>query len=126
MGQRSFFWHAVDVVHSFFEMLYSLRVRRGDVDRIYWSRSKRRKFEVKSYYQVLTILTGSPFLWKNIVRVEAPSRVMLFVCKAALGKILTLDNLRKRNVVVEWCSMCKKSGESIYHLLIHCEVVRDL
>jgi hypothetical protein len=28
-----------------------------------------------------------------------------------------LDNLRKRNiVVVEWCCMCKKSGESIDHL----------
>jgi len=84
------------VVFSFFEMLYSF---------------KRRKFEVKSYYQVLTILTGSPFLWKNIVRVEAPSRVMLFVCKAALGKILTLDNLRKKNVVVmKWLNVHKEMG----------------
>lgn len=126
-GSNVIFWHAVDLVHSFFEMLYSLRVRRRDVDRICWSRSKRRKFEVKSYDQVLTIPTGSPFLWKSIVRVEAPSRVTFFVFKAALGKILTLDNLRKMNVVVvEWCSMCKKSGRSIYPLLIHCEVVRDL
>jgi hypothetical protein len=29
-------------------------------------------------------------------------------------------------MVVEWCCMCKKSGESIDHLLIHCEVARDL
>jgi hypothetical protein len=38
-----------------------------------------------------------------------------------------LDNLRKRNiVVVEWCCMCKKSGESIDHLSLHCEVAREL
>jgi hypothetical protein len=46
---------------------------------------------------------------------------------AALGKILTCDNLRKRNVVVvEWCYMCKKSGEFIDHFLFHCEVAHDL
>jgi hypothetical protein len=45
----------------------------------------------------------------------------------ALGKIFTLDNSRKMNViVVEWCCMCKKCGESIDHLLIHCEVVTEL
>jgi hypothetical protein len=37
------------------------------------------------------------------------------------------DNLRKRNVIViEWCCLCKKNGESIDHLLLHCEVARDL
>jgi len=29
-------------------------------------------------------------------------------------------------VVVEWCCICNKSGESIDHLLIHCEVAREL
>jgi hypothetical protein len=49
------------------------------------------------------------------------------VWTASLGKILTLDNLRKRGLtVVDWCCMCKKSGESINHLLLHCEVARTL
>jgi hypothetical protein len=44
-----------------------------------------------------------------------------FVWIAVLRKILMLNNLRKRNVVVvEWYCMCKKSGESIDHLLIDC------
>jgi hypothetical protein len=37
------------------------------------------------------------------------------------------QELRKRYVIViEWCCLCKKSGESIDHLLLHCEVARDL
>jgi hypothetical protein len=38
----------------FFEVLYSFRVRQGDVDRIGSCPSKRSKFEVKLFYQVLT------------------------------------------------------------------------
>jgi hypothetical protein len=45
----------------------------------------------------------------------------------ALGKILTLDNLQNMNViVVDRCGTCKKSEESINHLLLHCEVVKKL
>jgi hypothetical protein len=28
--------------------------------------------------------------------------------------------------VVDWCSMCKRSGASINHLLLHCDVARAL
>jgi hypothetical protein len=53
--------------------------------------------------------------------------VTIFVWTATLGKILTLDNLRKRNIIVmEWCYMCKASGESIDHLFMHCMVAREL
>jgi hypothetical protein len=49
--------------------------------------------------------------------------VAFFVWSATLSKILTHDNLRKRNVIViEWCCLCKKSGEYINHLLLHCEI----
>jgi hypothetical protein len=38
-----------------------------------------------------------------------------------------MDNLRKRHViVVDWCCMCKKSGESVDHLLLHCEMANAL
>lgn len=45
----------------------------------------------------------------------------------ALGKILSLDNLRKRNtIVVDWCCICKRNGETIDHLLLHYGVTREL
>ncbi|KAG2664931.1 hypothetical protein I3843_16G102500 [Carya illinoinensis] len=38
-----------------------------------------------------------------------------------------LDNLRKCGIiVVEWCFMGKKNGETVDHLLLHCEVARAL
>jgi hypothetical protein len=37
------------------------------------------------------------------------------------------DNLHRHHiVVVEWCCMCKKSGESIEHLLLHYDVAWDI
>ena len=45
---------------------------------------------------------------------------------ATLSKILTLDNLHKRRIiVVEWYCTCKKSGKSVNHLP-HCEVAQAL
>jgi hypothetical protein len=71
----------------------------GESDGIFWIPSKRHKFEVKSYYHVLTIPTDSMFPWKKIWRVKAPSKVVFFVWTTTLGKILMLDNLRKQNVI---------------------------
>jgi hypothetical protein len=40
------------------------------------------------------------------------------VWSAALGNILTIDNLRKWHVIVmDKCCMCKRNGESTNHLL---------
>ena len=57
----------------------------------------------------------------------APPRVAFFVWTATLGKILTMDNLRKKNIIVtKSCCMCKRSGESIVYLLLHCEVAVEI
>jgi hypothetical protein len=49
------------------------------------------------------------------------------VWTATLGKILTLDNLRKMNIIVmEWCYMCKTCDEFINHLFLHCMVATEL
>jgi hypothetical protein len=38
-----------------------------------------------------------------------------------------MDSLRRINIiVVGWCCMHKKSGESIDHILLQCEIVREL
>jgi hypothetical protein len=44
-----------------------------------------------------------------------------------LGRILTIDSpCHCQIVVVEWCYMCKKTGETADHLLVHCEYASEL
>jgi hypothetical protein len=55
---------------------------------------------------------------KAIWRVKAPMRVVAFMWTVVLGKIITIDNLIKRGMVMaNQCSMCKRSGEVLGHLL---------
>jgi hypothetical protein len=40
---------------------------------------------------------------------------------------LTIQNLQKRHlIIVDWFCMCKRSGESVDHLLLHCSVACEL
>ena len=57
---------------------------------------------------------------------KTPCRVSFFIWKAARGKILTRDYLRRGFPIVDWCCFCQRSGENVDHLLLHCEEVSQL
>jgi hypothetical protein len=90
----------VGMVLSFYEKLYSTRIRYGEVDRLVWNLSKRRSFKVKTFYRALACQEAFSFPWKGIWSVKALKRVAFFVWTAALRKILIHDNLRRRHIVV--------------------------
>ncbi len=78
------------------------------------------------YYKALDPFVGC-FPWKNIWQAKVPPRVAFFTWLASLGKLLTADNLRRRNIIlVSWCCMCKADGESVDHLFLHCNLAREL
>ena len=117
----------LEAVVSFLDLLYTSSITRGGLDSMHWKLSRSGKFEVKSYYKVLTQVDHPPFPWKSIWKVRVPTRIAFFTWTAALGKILTIDNLRKRKVLfLDWCCMCKSNGELVNHLLLHCPITRDL
>jgi len=70
---------------------------------------------------------GRHFLWKSVWQTQTPSQAAFFAWSVVLDKILTMDNLRKMHVIlVDRCCMCKRNGESVDHLLLHCDVAYAL
>jgi hypothetical protein len=109
------------------EFLYNQNVKRAEKDSIRWNHTKSGKFEVRSFYRLIRGRSSIQFPWKNVWQTRIPSKVAFFLWLAALGKNLTIDNLRRRqNYVVEWCFMCKRGSETGEHLFLHCEYVREL
>lgn len=113
----------LSTISDFFKLIYSMGHLTAQRDRMQWRSNDSKNCTVRVYYKILTSQANVPFPWKNIWRSRVPSKVAFFVWTAAFGKILTTDNLRKRGcVVMDWCYMCKKNGESVDHLLLHSKV----
>jgi hypothetical protein len=109
----------MNVFSSFFNLLYSSRVSWG-ANKLCRAPSNKGLFNVRLFYKVLV---PHPFPWKNIWWNKVPLIVAFFTWSVAQGKIITIDNLRKRHViVVDWCFMYKKCGESVDHIFLHCEI----
>ena len=104
----------------FMEIVYSSEVRGVGPDKVCWKLAKSGGFEVSSFY--LSFYPPSlSFSWRSMWQSKVPPRVAFFSWSASFGKILTIDNLRKwRIVVLDWCYMYKRCGESVDHLLLHC------
>lgn len=48
-------------------------------------------------------------------------KILVFCWVVRLEKILTMDNLRKRNIViVNGCPLCLANEETVVYLFIHC------
>jgi hypothetical protein len=47
---------------SFFDQLYSIRLKKGSVDKIYWNPYKRGVFYVRKFYNVLFPHDSTHFL----------------------------------------------------------------
>jgi hypothetical protein len=90
----------VEIVASFYRCLYSSKLRGVGEDKLLWMPSRKGSFEVKSFYRVLSSFGSNSFPWKGIWRSKAPPRVAFFAWTSVRGKILTLDNLRRRGMMV--------------------------
>ena len=96
-------------------------------DRMRWKLKLNGDFDIWSYYNKLRNSPSIVFHWKAIWKVKTPRQVSFFVWCVTWNKILTGDNLRFRRLVfVDWCIMCRHCGETVDHLLLHCEMAYRL
>jgi hypothetical protein len=109
-------WELESLV-SFMDLIYGIPLRRMGEDHLCWENASNQNFVIKRYYRSLSPSSSILFPWKLIWKAKVPPRVASFSWTATLGKILTIDNLRKWGLILqEWCCMCKQSGESVDHL----------
>ena len=121
--------HARDLeaMSNFMVTIYGSPIRGRGEDKMCWIPNKVKGFLVSDYYKILSGSAFFGFPWKSIWKQKIPSRVAFLVWTAALGKCLTIDNLCKRKVwILDWCYMCKRNGESVDHLFLHCPFASDL
>lgn len=73
------------------------------------------------------VLMGTSFHGRVFGGVKAPNRVSFFVWTAAWGRILICDTLMRRGYsLIGWYCMCRGAGETVDHLLLHCNVASTL
>ena len=96
---------------NFMATIYGPSVRGSGEDKMCRVLDKKEGFQVSGFYHVLLHTNIQSFPWKSIWKQKIPSRVAFFVWTAALGKILTSNNHRRRLVSpLDWCYMCKCNG----------------
>lgn len=88
----------LESLQSFFAFLYSTNIGLNGVDIMVWLPASNGSSKVKSYFKVLMAKGCWSFPWKCIWKVKAPSEVSFFTWTVAMGRILTLDNLKKRSM----------------------------
>ena len=85
-------------------------------------------FSTKSLYKALELGSSVLFPMKNIWKSCVQPKVSFFTWEASWGKVLTLDQVKKRGqALANRCYFCQAEEESIDHyLLLHCEKTRVL
>ena len=102
-------------------------MQSNEEDKLCWRFSDNRGFKVSSYYKALVPTGVAKFPQNGIWKLKFLTRVAFFIWTTSLGRILTAENLQKRNInVVSWFCMCKEDRETMNHLLVNCPVASDL
>ena len=85
---------------------------------------KNGSFSVKTCFDLLEGGSQQSVPIKMLWNPTVPTKVGFFAWEVWWGKILTMDQLKKRGFsLVSRCAFCGKDEEFLEHLLIHCPKV---
>ena len=78
-------------------------------------------------YRKLRYSLPTDFPWRSIWNPIVPPKLRFFAWEASWGKVLTLDQLKRKGTpLVNRCNLCEENEETIDHLLIHCSRAKML
>ena len=88
---------------------------------------KDGRFSVKFLYLLLALARNLLFPSRLVWNPWVPTKVGFFAWEASLGKVLTLDQLKKRGrALANRCFLCGKGEVAVDHLLLHCSKAKIL
>ena len=84
-------------------------------------------FSVRLMYRKLMHSLPTDFPCRSIWNPIVPPKLGFFAWEASWGKVLTLDQLKRRGIpLVNRCFLCEDDEETIDYLLIHCSRAKML
>lgn len=90
-------------------------------DKFVWAMNLSGSFSVKSAYNLLFAHVNDCHCRREVWNSQLIPKINFFWWTALHGKILTIDNLKRRGfLLANQCVMCNCVEESINHLFIHC------
>ena len=113
----------VRFLHTLHEVIYC----PSGEDKLLLKNDKEKGFSVKSMYKGFDPSPAIDFPYRLIWNSVVPPKIGVFAWEATWGKVLTLDQLKRRGMtLVNRCFMCEEDEENIDHLLIHCKSAKML
>ena len=124
---RAFNEWELDQVQNFIMLTNNKLIILRKKDRIVWKGNKNGQFSMKVYCSQLEVRpplqAPTNIIWSPYV----PTKVGFFAWKAWWGKVLTMQQLKKRGYqLASRCPFCRKEEEGLDHILIHCPSIWDL
>ena len=96
-------------------------------DKLTLKNVKDKGFSVKSMYKGFDVSPALDFPHRLVWNPVVPQKIGVFAWEAAWGKVLTLDQLKRRGMTFSnRCFMYEEEEETINHLLIHCKIANML
>ena len=119
-------WELVEMTR-FLLILHGQKFRPMGVDKLVMKNAIDKGFSVKSMYKSLDVSPALDFPHRLVWNPVAPPKIGVFAWEAAWGRVLTLDQLKRRGMTfTNRCFMCEEEEETIDHLLIHCKIAKML
>ena len=124
---RSFNDWELEELTRFLLILHGHKFRPTGVDKLLLKIAIDKGFSVKSMYKGFDVSPALDFSHRLVWNPVAPPKTGVFAWEAVWGKVLTLDQLKRRGMTfVNRCFMCEEEEETIDHLLIHCKIAKML
>ena len=87
----------------------------------------RTSYSIKLVYKGLDPSPTIEFPYHPVWNPIVPPKIGFFTWEATWGKVLTLDQLKRRGrAFANICFLCEEDEETIDHLLIHCKRAKTL